>query len=968
MFHFYNGVKSNRKNKYTAATSSAGFTLIEVVIASALMLLVFTGLFAGMQLMVEIITHSKAEAGARSLAVEQMESIRSLSYDNVGTIAGIPAGTIPQNATTTLNGISYDVRTLIQYLDRPEDGFGVADSNGITEDSKIVKLTYSWTIQGESKSYTLVSDIIPPGIESTSGGGTLLINVFDASVQPVSGADVHVYNNTGTSTIDVTVTTNASGIANFPGTPAGGGYQITVSKTGYSIDQTYSATATNTNPNPPHVAVIAGGVSTMYFAIDLVSDLTVRTISTPITGVFSDSFSSAAQIQSFSNATITSESIVLTDTAGSYDSIGSAYATAVTPGTVSSWESVDFNGTTTASSSYLVQVFSVTGAGTSSVYTLVSDGDLAGNSAGFTAGPVDIRTIDPSTYPTLALGVSLFSSSTSQTPELYDWSMTHIESESPIGTITFDIQSSKDIGDNAGQPVYKYTNTATTDASGEALLSGLEWDAYDVVIDGSIEGYDISETYEPVPFALSPGISDTLTFVLEPHTSYSLRTTVVDTLGSPIGGASVRLSNGGFDQTLETSIYGQAFFNSGVASATDYTVEVSKEGYDTDTQTNVSIITNTQNQVVLGTGGGGGGATSTPPTSSTYLAGYTTRIPISIAGTSLFGDVTDFPVYLNLADLPVSFFSTVQSDGDDIRITQTDGLTEVPYELVAIDTGGQTGQIHFKAPSLLTSTTTVFYVYYGSSTASSYGVTDTYGRNNVWTNNYLAVYHFEEAQAGTGNLNLYVDATGQGGDGDDYVVATDKTGKLGLGQEFNNSNTDHIELPNTILNGRTDVTATFWYRTNTNDYMSVLSGARNNTGDGANEYLFWFRDRNDIQFFSHGDPRVNFDISNINDNAWRYYVSVRDDTNNQTRLYINANEDNQSPASDSMSALSIASGGLFIGVDQDSIGGGFDQELDGELDELRLVSGVRSANWISNVYLNQNSTTGFYSIGGVEIE
>jgi len=238
----------------------------------------------------------------------------------------------------------------------------------------------------------------------------------------------------------------------------------------------------------------------------------------------------------------------------------------------------------------------------------------------------------------------------------------------------------------------------------------------------------------------------------------------------------------------------------------------------------------------------------------------------------------------------------------------------------------------------------------------------------VWTNNYLAVYHLEEASSGSGNLGLYVDSSGQGGNGDDNVDATNKLGKLGAGQEFNDANDDNIELPYTILDGRTDVTTSFWYRTNTNDYMTVLSGAKDNTSGGANEYLLWFQDRNDIQFFSHGDPRVNFDIASVNDNSWRYYTSVRDDSNNQTRLYINANEDNQSPAIDSMTTLDIASGGLFVGVDQDSIGGSFGQELDGELDELRISSGVRSANWISNVYLNQNSPTGFYGVGTVEIE
>ncbi len=946
-----------------------GFSLVEVIVACALMVLVFGGIFSGLQLMLKTITHSKAEAGARALAVEQLEYIRSLSYDSIGTIAGIPEGTIPQIATTSLNGTDYTIRILVLYLDRPEDGFGENDDNGITEDSKVVKITYSWTLQGEARDYTLVSDIVPSGIESTSGGGTLLINVFDASVQPVAGADVHVYNDTGASTIDVTVMTNASGIANFPGAPAGGGYQITVSKPGYSIDQTYSASSTNADPSPPHVAVAVGSVSTVYFAIDELSDLTLRSVSAPVTNLFSDSFSSSGQLLTQSSVTVTGGAVVLADVGGVYASSGFAYATPTAPSAISSWEYFDLHGSSTEHSSFGVHLYSVSGTGSSSVFTLVSDEDLPGNSIGFTEGPVNITALDTGNYDALALGVLLQTSDTSETASLYDWSLSYVESETLLSGVTFDLVSSKTIGNNAGVPVYKHTKTVTTDGTGEVSIPGMEWDSYEITVDGAVEGYDIEETSSPIPFALSPGISDELTFLLDSHTVRSLRATVVDTLGNPVPAAAVHLSNGSFDETLETSIYGQVFFNSGIPSATDYILEVTKSGYDVDTQTSITITGNLEMTVVLGVGGSGGEvSTSTPPSQSTYLNGYATRIPMYISGTSLFGDVYDFPVYLNLSDFSSSFFNSVQSDGGDIRITTKNGQTEVPYELVSIDTNAETGQLYFKAPSLLTSTTSEFYMYYGSSTASSYDVTDTYGRNNVWTNNYLAVYHLEESQSGSGNVNLYVDATGQGGDGDDNVDATGKTGKLGLGQTFNNNYRDNIELPYTILDNRTNVTATFWYRTNTNDYMTVLSGAKNNSSDGANEYLLWFQDYNDVQFFSHGDPRVNFDITSINDNSWRYYVSVRDDTNNRTRFYINANEDNQSPIHDSMSAINLAAGGLFIGVDQDSVGGSFGQALDGELDELRIINGVQSPDWISNVYLNQNSPTGFYSIGSIETE
>ena len=952
------------------ATQSRGVSLVELIIVVAIIAIVFGGLFGTFQLMFKIVANSKAESGALALATERMEFIRLFDYYDLGTVGGIPEGTVPQNSTTTLNGISYNERVLIQYVDAPDDGSGAADSNSITADYKRVKVEYTWNIRGVDKSLTLVSNIVPPGIETLAGGGTLTINVFDADVQPVDDAVVHIYNDTGTSTIDVTVNTGPTGIANFPGAPALAGYQITVTKPGYSSAQTYSASSSNPNPNPAHVAVVEYAVTTMNFQIDELSDLTIRTIGEPTTSVFSDTFSNSALIASSSDVNIGSGEITLSGSPGSYAATGTAFATSTEPTTIDSWQSLDFNGTTTASSTYRIRLYSVSGSGTSTVYTLVPDTALSGNSTGFTGGPVNITSVDPSTYPRLTLGVTLATDNNNETPILYDWELVHIENEPTISGVTFGITGNKTIGSDASlQPIYKFSDSATTNGSGEAAFTDLEFDLYDIVIDGGAEGYNIKETYGVIPYDLDAGASDTLTMVLASHAAHTLRVSVVDIDDNPVGGADVRLQDGGFDQTLETSIYGQVFFNSGVASSSNYTLTVTASGFDQSVENNVTVTGNTERTVVLNVAGSGGGETGTTTPPSTYLAGYDTRIPLSISGTTLFGNVTDFPVYVDMSDLPSSFFSSVQSDGDDIRITESDGLTEVPRELVAIDTGAETGQLHFRASSLLTSTTTVFYLYYGSSTASGYSGSDTFGAENVWTNGYRAVYHLEESASGSGNLDVYQDSTSFNAHGDDYIQVTEKDGVLGLGQRIEQDTTDYIEIPHTILDGQTDVTLTFWYSSNNDDHRTVLSGAHGGgSADDANEYLFWFEDRNDIQFFSHGDPRVNFDVANLNDSVWRYYVSVRDDSNNQTRLYINANEDNQSPATDAMTTLDIDPGGLFIGTDQDSVGGNFGQYLDDYIDEIRISSGVRATTWIENVFLNQNTPNSFYSVGSVETE
>ena len=76
-------------------------------------------------------------------------------------------------------------------------------------------------------------------------------------------------------------------------------------------------------------------------------------------------------------------------------------------------------------------------------------------------------------------------------------------------------------------------------------------------------------------------------------------------------------------------------------------------------------------------------------------------------------NLTDFPVYLDLSDLSSDFWSNVEGSGD-LRITQTDGHREVPFEVVSFTDSGTsgTGEVHFKA-DLAHASDSVFWIYYG---------------------------------------------------------------------------------------------------------------------------------------------------------------------------------------------------------------------------------------------------------------
>lgn len=570
-------------------------TLVEVLIAIGLLTLVFGGILAAFQVITQLIGSSKAQAGAVSLANEKMEYIRSLPYNDVGTISGIPNGPIPQTASTSLNGIAYQIRVLIEYIDDPADGTGASDLNSILADYKLVKVTYSWDANGVSKEVSLLSNIVPRGIETTVGGGTLAVNVFDATVTPVSGAAVRVYNNTGTTTIDTTRYTNIDGIALFSGAPALGGYEITVTDTGYSTDQTYSASTTNPNPVTSHVAVLESQISTMNFQIDRVSSLEVVTLGIPTTDTFEDPFDDMSNTGSSTDTTVSFGALKLEETAGVYVGSGTVFSSTITPVSLASWDTLYVEAIAPTDTTLRVQVYDSTGTTTR---TLVSDTALPGNALGFVGGSVNLTSLDTSVYQSLVLGATLTSANTATTSELLLWRITYTESQSPIASVPFTLTSLKSIGTDVSlQPIAKYQKSHTTDGTGDITISNLEWGIYDVAVADA--SYTIAEACKNIPYSLQPNVNETLTLILAPSVARSLRVIVQDSAGGEVSNAEVTLSQGGFTAVADTSSCGQVFFNSGVPSAIDFSLTVDAFGFVTQTITDIEITSSEELVVTL---------------------------------------------------------------------------------------------------------------------------------------------------------------------------------------------------------------------------------------------------------------------------------------------------------------------------------------------------------------------------------
>ena len=565
--------------------------MIEALIVIGLMVIVFGGLFAAFEYSLKLISHSRAKMTALSLATDRVEYIRSLPYNSVGTISGIPNGAIPQNRTVTLNSIQFNERVLIEYVDDSADGLGALDSNGILADYKTAKVEYTWNIYGTPQSFNLITSVMPRSIETTAGGGTFRVNVFDANILPVAGASVRLFNTTGTSSIDVTRFTDATGVALFTGAPAGGGYEFFVSAPGYSTDQTRRATTSLENPATLPASVIESDVSTMNFQIDRLSDLTINLFDAQVTDTYLEPFTDLLGAATSSGVTVSAGALRLTDVAGVYGSSGHLLLNPIAPTPLLSWGVIDIESVTSAQTDVRVRFYEGT-----STASLISNADLPGNSIGFAERYIDLRELNATVFPSIVVGIELTSSNSSVTPTVNSISISHIESRSMLPATSLGLRGSRPIGTNAAiQTVYKNVISTTTNSLGRIELKNIDFDSY-LVTPGS--GYVVQEACSSNPYSLAADVKDQLDLLVTAGTSDNLRVFVKAIDNSPVIGATVKLRKGASTWTEVTGWCGQVYFD-GLTAGSDFDIDITAAGFPGQTLSSTTVSGVTVQEVVM---------------------------------------------------------------------------------------------------------------------------------------------------------------------------------------------------------------------------------------------------------------------------------------------------------------------------------------------------------------------------------
>ncbi|NLE10020.1 MAG: carboxypeptidase regulatory-like domain-containing protein [Actinobacteria bacterium] len=205
-----------------------GFTLIEVMVAVVLVAVCLLGMAQFFASAGNRVMDSETRTLMHQVAAQEIDSMRSLPYGDIGTVAGNPSGSIPDVETKTVKGVPLEITREVIYVEDPSYS-GPYPAN-YKRATVIVKATDSQELEPMQ-----MSTNIGGGAE----GGTLDITVTNLPGGPVADAQLRITNDHLIPHVNIStsaIRTDVNGHLMVPGlTPDNtNSYYVTATKTGYN--------------------------------------------------------------------------------------------------------------------------------------------------------------------------------------------------------------------------------------------------------------------------------------------------------------------------------------------------------------------------------------------------------------------------------------------------------------------------------------------------------------------------------------------------------------------------------------------------------------------------------------------------------------------------------------------------------------------------------------------------------------
>ncbi|MCE2929485.1 MAG: DUF2341 domain-containing protein, partial [Candidatus Caenarcaniphilales bacterium] len=328
---------------------------------------------------------------------------------------------------------------------------------------------------------------------------------------------------------------------------------------------------------------------------------------------------------------------------------------------------------------------------------------------------------------------------------------------------------------------------------------------------------------------------------------------------------------------------------------------------------------------------------------------WSNRIQITIPRSLINGSVMDFPVYVDLNNFPNTFFTNCKGSGADIRVTSSDGITQLPTEIVSLSQATTNGEMWFRAPSLSSASNASFFVYYGNNGATMPNAASSIGSQRVWSNGFVAVYHMNAVTNGTASV---LDSTSFANHGTPRGnMSTTTGGRIGTSITFDGTN-DNVNIGSaisTILNGNS-FSVSAWDRRQAINARHYFIG-RDISGPNNQHLHLGYRDTNFFTF-SFWANDLNSVASYTTTNIWRYSYATYNTNTNSRRLYQDGVLNNSDTSPSDLSGT----GNYFLGRADTNF-------FNGQLDEIKISNKERNRNWVATEYNNQNNASAFVQVG-----
>ncbi len=182
------------------------------------------------------------KTNAYNLGIRQLERIKSLDYEQVGTTSGNPSGAITYQETMQREGVSYAVKTRITWKDDTADGTYPTDTD--PRDYKQVQVTVNLPTIVSLPPQAFTTDITRQSQEQIATGGNIEVGIVDIDGNPLEDFLATI---TSGPSEDQEVYTDENGKATFTMLDESveeGDYALGVSKDGYVVDPTLKAQTT----------------------------------------------------------------------------------------------------------------------------------------------------------------------------------------------------------------------------------------------------------------------------------------------------------------------------------------------------------------------------------------------------------------------------------------------------------------------------------------------------------------------------------------------------------------------------------------------------------------------------------------------------------------------------------------------------------------------------------------------------